>query len=57
MGKPNKTQTIGFRATYAERRIIKNQANVLKMRLSEYIRLCVLSDIGSRGRAAQEQAK
>jgi hypothetical protein len=52
MPRENKTKTTGFRATPAERRLIDNQAKKLNLRLSEYVRLCVLNDISNRQKAA-----
>jgi hypothetical protein len=48
MPSDNRSQTIGFRATEDERKLFEKQALVLKLRLSEYIRLCVLNDIAMR---------
>jgi hypothetical protein len=57
MAIENKVQTIGFRASKSERRLIETHAAKLKMRLSSYIRLCVLSDIASRKPAGKPAGK
>jgi hypothetical protein len=48
MPRENRVKTTGFRATLSERKAIENQAKRLNLRLSEYVRLCVLNDISVR---------
>jgi hypothetical protein len=55
MPRENRVKTTGFRATLNERKLIDSQAKRLNLRLSEYVRLCVLNDIAqrqSKGQAA-----
>lgn len=52
MPRENRVKTTGFRATLGERKMIENQAKKLNLRLSEYVRLCVLNDISNREKAA-----
>ncbi len=48
MAIKNKTKMIGFRATREEKRLIVGAAKKLSLRMSSYVRLCVLSDIANR---------
>jgi hypothetical protein len=48
MPRDNRVKTTGFRATLGERKLIEGQAKKLNLRLSEYVRLCVLNDISTR---------
>jgi hypothetical protein len=45
---PTREKTIHFRATLAEKLEIQRQANKLKLRLSVYVRLCVMQDLSQR---------
>jgi hypothetical protein len=48
MAIENKVHTIGFRASKSERALVEHHAKRLNLRLSNYIRLCVLADIATR---------
>lgn len=48
MARENKSKPTFFRATPTERRLIEKQATKLNLRLSEYVRLCVLNDLATR---------
>ena len=48
MAIPIRKSMMGFRVLDKEREAIVKQARVLKLRLSEYIRLCVLNDMKER---------
>ena len=52
MPRDKRSLTIFFRATAEERAIIDKQAKKLNLKLSEYVRLCVLNDISNRQKAA-----
>ena len=46
---------IHFRATPAEKLEIQRQANKLGLRLSVYVRLCVMQDLTQRNGQAKER--
>jgi hypothetical protein len=48
MAIENKSKPTFFRATPSERKLIERQAAKLNLRLSAYIRQCVLNDIAQR---------
>jgi len=56
MPRENRVSTAGFRVTSSERKMIEQQAKKLDLRLSEYMRLCVLGDIDRRKNDAKETA-
>lgn len=49
----NKEKQIGFRLAADERAIIERQAKKLDLRLSDYVRLCVLADVAARQKGKQ----
>jgi uncharacterized protein (DUF1778 family) len=55
MAPENKSAPLYFRVTRSQRKLIEQQAEKLDLRLSEYVRLCVLSDLAARQKVEPEK--
>jgi len=55
MARENKSTQMWFRVTPSERKLAEQQAKKLDLRLSEYLRLCVLGDLAARQKVEPEK--
>ena len=55
MARDNKSAQMYFRITPSERKLVEQQAKKLDLRLSEYLRLCVLGDLAARQKVEPEK--